>query len=142
MTKAWTSMPLACASLMISASGSKPAAIGTRSASGSSEFRYHESARRRVCTKIALQFASFALLITVRTSLWLLSAVLKVSTQKPRYCSMLCAQMKNERHTTTSEDKKMAGFISIPKMWRYAFNWTRGNMNDLNFTDSAGYGKL
>src|SRR5215468_1300816 len=91
MTKAWTSIPFACASAIKSCSGSKPAAIGTKSGAGSRELRYQESPRRRTCAKIAFALAALALFTTARMSLWLLSVVLKVSTQKARYWLTLCA---------------------------------------------------
>src|SRR5687768_17303942 len=59
--------------------------MGCRPAGGSREFRYQESPRRRTWTKIALALASLALLMTARTWAGVLSVVLKVSTQKPRY---------------------------------------------------------
>jgi hypothetical protein len=89
MTKAWTSMPDACASAIRSARGSKPGASGlagaTISAGPSSESRYQESPRRRTCAKIAFARAAFALSTTATTSAWSLRLVLKVSTQKARY---------------------------------------------------------
>src|SRR5262245_20496931 len=85
MTYACTSIPLACASLIKSCSGSKPAAIITKSGPGSRELRYQESPRRRTCAKIAFALAARALFTTATTSAWLLSVVLKVSTQKARY---------------------------------------------------------
>src|SRR5262245_6368479 len=65
--------------------------MGMKSGGGSRELRYQESPRRRTCAKIAFALAALALFTTATTSLWLLSVVLKVSTQKARYWLTLCA---------------------------------------------------
>src|SRR5262245_36326877 len=105
MTYACTSIPLACASLIKSCSGSKPAAIGTKSGAGSRELRYQESPRRRTCAKIALALAALALFTTATTSLWVLSVVLKVSTQKARYWLTLCADALTEANDSPIKSK-------------------------------------
>ena len=100
ITKAWTSMPCACASTIRSRSGSKPGSIGSAAGGGggeggggrisarpSRESRYHESPRRRTCAKIAFAWATRACSTTATTCAWLLSPVLNVSTQNPRYCA-------------------------------------------------------
>src|SRR5262245_9530469 len=96
MTYACTSIPLACASLIKSCSGSKPAASGTKSGAGSRELRYQESPRRRTCAKIAFALAALALFTTATMSSWLLSVVLKVTTQQALYWLTRCADALTE----------------------------------------------
>src|SRR5262249_19608921 len=71
----------------------------------SRELRYQESPRRRTCAKIAFALAALALFTTATMSLWLLSVLLKVSTQKARYWLTLCADALTEANDSPIKNR-------------------------------------